>query len=72
MTEFGRDGGAEARQFSIVNAPEPKPTAPPPMPPEPATPQAGASGPERTLTPEEQMARFEEELKFDDWGHQPC
>ena len=24
------------------------------------------------LTPEEQMARFEKELKEDDWGHQPC
>lgn len=24
------------------------------------------------LTPEEQMARFEEQLKEDDWGHQPC
>lgn len=24
------------------------------------------------LTPEEQMARFEKELKEQDWGHQPC
>lgn len=24
------------------------------------------------LTPEEQMARFEKELKEKDWGHQPC
>jgi hypothetical protein len=24
------------------------------------------------LTPEEQMARFEEDLKESDWGHQPC
>ena len=24
------------------------------------------------LTPEEQMARYEEALKEDDWGHQPC
>ena len=26
----------------------------------------------RTLTPEEQMALYEEALKDDDWGHQPC
>jgi len=24
------------------------------------------------LTAEEQMARFEEALKQEDWGHQPC
>ena len=24
------------------------------------------------LTPDEQMALFEEDLKENDWGHQPC
>jgi len=24
------------------------------------------------LTPEEQMAKFEEAMKNEDWGHQPC
>lgn len=24
------------------------------------------------LSPEEQLARYEESLKNDDWGHQPC
>jgi hypothetical protein len=24
------------------------------------------------LTPEEQMAKYEEDLKENDWGHQPC
>jgi hypothetical protein len=24
------------------------------------------------LSPEEQLARFEEDLKENDWGHQPC
>ena len=24
------------------------------------------------LTPEEQMAQYEEALKDEDWGHQPC
>ncbi|MBI2813519.1 MAG: CDGSH iron-sulfur domain-containing protein [Opitutae bacterium] len=28
--------------------------------------------PAPTLTPEEQMKRFEKELKDNDWGHQPC
>ncbi len=24
------------------------------------------------LSPEEQLARYEEAMKNDDWGHQPC
>jgi hypothetical protein len=32
--------------------------------PDPATPSS--------LSPEEQMALFEKELKENDWGHQPC
>lgn len=31
--------------------------------------QPGASS---ALTPEEQMALFEKDLKENDWGHQPC
>ena len=37
--------------------------------------QAGAttgSTSANPLTPEEQMALFEKELKETDWGHQPC
>jgi hypothetical protein len=26
----------------------------------------------KPLTPEEQMALYEEKLKEEDWGHQPC
>lgn len=33
----------------------------------PNTPKAAGQ-----LTPEEQMAAFEKELKENDWGHQPC
>jgi hypothetical protein len=36
-------------------------------PPAPREPEAAAD-----LTPEEQMALFEKELKEKDWGHQPC
>ena len=25
-----------------------------------------------TLSPEEQMEKYEEDLKENDWGHQPC
>jgi hypothetical protein len=39
----------------------------------PATP-AAAANPEsvKQLSKEEQMAAFEEDLKYNDWGHQPC
>ena len=35
-------------------------------------PSADKHGEASQLTPEEQMARFEEDLKEHDWGHQPC
>jgi hypothetical protein len=43
--------------------------------PPPATPDAAFPTepiPKNQLTPEEQMALFEQELKETDWGHQPC
>ena len=33
---------------------------------------AEASAEKKELTPEEQMAQYEEALKDEDWGHQPC
>jgi hypothetical protein len=51
------------------------------VPPENAPPEKTAGndvslpgGPStaRALTPEEQMALFEKDLKENDWGHQPC
>ncbi len=33
---------------------------------------AGATDTAKKLTPEEQMALYEESLKEADWGHQPC
>ena len=38
----------------------------------PAGPEPGTPPPTQELTPEEQMARFEDALKEEDWGHQPC
>ena len=36
------------------------------------SPKAGKPIPADELTEEEQMALYEEALKEDDWGHQPC
>ena len=36
------------------------------------TGSAGGPGEPAKLTPEEQMALYEEHLKENDWGHQPC
>jgi hypothetical protein len=45
----------------------------PPAPESAASPAAdAASQAAPALSPEEQMARFEEALKETDWGHQPC
>ncbi len=43
-------------------------------PPPPAVPPVGADAPvdPSKLTPEEQMALYEKNLKETDWGHQPC
>ena len=38
----------------------------------PSEPVKDAPAELKPLTPEEQMALYEEKLKEDDWGHQPC
>lgn len=35
-------------------------------------PSVAKGADEKDLAPEEQLARYEESLKNDDWGHQPC
>jgi len=57
----GAPGGAAARSATagIPSAPCPGP-------------EVGQPPPANSLTPEEQMALFEKELKENDWGHQPC
>ena len=62
-----------------MGAPEPE-SRPAPVPDRPLTGEAGSipAGDVREtvrpkeLTPEEQMAEFEKDLKENDWGHQPC
>ncbi len=56
----------------------PTPAAPPATPaPAASTPLPAAAAAEPAidpskLTPEEQMALYEKDLKENDWGHQPC
>ncbi|MCX6953725.1 MAG: hypothetical protein NTV51_16360 [Verrucomicrobia bacterium] len=54
------------------SAPAPGPIAPPDMVVAPVTATPAESVSPNRLTPEEQMALFEKELKENDWGHQPC
>ena len=56
-----------------MNAPDDKPaqSSDSPMPDsDPKATQEDAAP--KPLSKEEQLARFEESLKHDDWGHQPC
>jgi hypothetical protein len=59
--------------------PPPDPKESPPRPPAPAAENPAPVDakkdpppPVSQLTPEEQMEKFAEELKEQDWGHQPC
>jgi len=60
----------------VTPHPDPLPSSPPvpfALPVAPAADSALEPTPAAPpLTPEEQMARFEQELKETDWGHQPC
>ena len=48
------------------------PAAPVPLPAVSAGSDVVADAAVEKLTPEEQMERFAQELKNEDWGHQPC
>lgn len=52
--------------------PEPEPSSPlkPPVKTGEIPESAAPENPDK-LSPEEQLRRFEEELKHSDWGHQP-
>ena len=71
----GWKNGGESGNVRIMTDESHPPAKPPPAPPaEPLVPPAppAATPPATALTPEEQMALFEKELKETDWGHQPC
>jgi hypothetical protein len=50
------------------------PLGPASLPPDsdPAKSDAGKSATSKNLTAEEQMALYEQVVKENDWGHQPC
>jgi hypothetical protein len=60
--------------------PDPKESPPAVSPSPPDNQTAGEKSPRQStpasepnaLTPEEQMEKFAQELKEQDWGHQPC
>jgi hypothetical protein len=66
------DSGPELDQVKIVESRGR--VDPAKLPPGSAANAANAGAPvtANKLTPEEQMALFEKELKENDWGHQPC
>lgn len=67
MTEQPRDPD------NVPTAPTSRPTPPAaPKPGEVATANADEPASPQGLSPEEQMALFEQDLKEKDWGHQPC
>lgn len=55
---------AKEKSVTAASAPSAAPVNAAPAPDEPVDVSK--------LTAEEQMARFEKELKENDWGHQPC
>jgi len=68
--ESPRDSGPN-HTYRAAMLPEQPPLPPPAGPVVPGAPEPPAD-PVATLTPEEQLARYEEALKESDWGHQPC
>lgn len=69
MIRDGQNGRTPHRPLTVMNetSPEEQPESPSP-PGEENAPVDNSS----ELSPEEQMAAFEEALKNSDWGHQPC
>ena len=64
----------EPVQDSKIPAEAELPAAQAPIPAATNPPAGAAAAPQRPkpLTPEEQMALFEADLKENDWGHRPC
>jgi len=69
LFEAGMIGSAMS---SESDDPRPAPAAATAGGPPEAEAAGSSAAKKRPLTPEEQMALYEESLKEDDWGHQPC
>ena len=64
MSNEGRNTSLPSKSESPASAPSNGADTPPE--------ETSDKKPKIPLTPEEQMALFEKELKENDWGHQPC
>jgi hypothetical protein len=62
MSEQKRSPDSQGKQTSRI------PDKPVPAASNPNSPSVA----KKELTPEEQMALYEKDLKENDWGHQPC
>jgi len=67
----GESGQALEQRETLTNGSKASPAKLPAIANADATNPSGPDTP-NTLTPEEQMALFEKDLKENDWGHQPC
>lgn len=63
---------SEVGQPEVSQEASGRPAAPGKDTAEKSAPLAEPPAEANRLTPEEQMALFEKELKENDWGHQPC
>ena len=59
-----------SRSFLVSDHSKDEPAKP--ASPDPTVPAADEPPANRPLTPEEQMAAYEKDLRENDWGHQPC
>jgi len=73
MTDQPRDEDLRPEMEQRANAANNQPTATNRPDDSTADASTGAqSSTAKSLTPDEQMALFEKDLKENDWGHQPC
>jgi hypothetical protein len=77
MFLVGADNHRDSRYDRAMNPSEKVPAKTPPETGPKADPKLPPDKPKeadakKPLTPEEQMAQYEESLKETDWGHQPC
>ena len=70
----GLRAGQFAGRIETTMSTAPDPPQPDEVEPKPAADESEAAPEEETreLTAEEQMEQYEEALKEEDWGHQPC
>jgi hypothetical protein len=63
---------SDPKRSVSADLPDSKKPSKPGETPAPSPADISAPSPAQNLTPEEQLALYEKELKESDWGHQPC